>query len=64
MGNIDIKNLRNYIDAELSLSQIMFMIIIAKLYGGWVVWVCAVSIVGNVLTFAKNVKKLPRNYTE
>jgi len=58
------KNLRNYIDAELCIVQIYMSIIIGKLFGGWVWYISAFIIIGNIYTMFKNVRKLPKDYTK
>lgn len=50
------------IHAESSITQLMFWIIIAKLFGGWVIGLSVFMILGNLVTFIKSGIKLPKGY--
>lgn len=56
------EKLKWQIHAETSITQIMLWIILWKLFGGWVGYLSAVIIVGNIITLFKSVNKLGKNY--
>ena len=60
MDKID--KLKWQIHAETSISQIMFWIILWKLFGGWVSYLAIIFIVANVWTMFKSANKLGIKY--
>lgn len=63
MKSITNENIKWQIHAETSVTQIMLWIIIAKLFGGWFLYiVTGMFIVGNIFTLLKSVSKLPKDY--
>lgn len=64
VNNADqIDKIKWQIHAETSVTQIMLWLIVARLLGGWFIWILAgIFIIGNLYTIVKSVLKLGSTY--
>lgn len=56
------EKLKWQIHAETSVTQIMLWIILWKLFGGWVSYLAAVLIVGNIFTMFRSARQIGSGY--